>query len=116
MEYAKICSLILGIEPQIRSAFVYHPNGEILAGGMRRDVESRLPIAEVTKSVHNTISRWKTRESLYPFLGNGKYSLTEYEKVKRITFPLDTHAFLIVSTEVEVAHDPVIQKILQLTR
>ncbi len=116
MEYAKICSLILGIEPQVRSAFVYHPNGEILAGGMRKDVESRLPIDEVTKSVHNTISRWKTRESLYPFLGRGKYSLTEYEKVKRITFPLDTHAFLIVSTEVEVSHDPVIQKILQLTR
>ena len=116
MEYAKICSLILGIEPQIRSAFVYRSNGEILAGGMREGIESILPIDEITKSVHNTISRWKTRESLYPFLGHGKYSMTEYEKVKRITFPLETHAFLIVSTEIEVAHNAVIQKILQLIK
>lgn len=116
MEYSKICSLILGIEPQIRSVFVYHLNGEILAGGMQKNVKSILPIDEITKSVLNTISRWNTRKSLYPFLGKGKYSLTEYEKVKRITFPLDTHAFLIVSTEVEVAHDVVIQKILQFIR
>ena len=113
MEYAKLCSLILGIEPQIRGAFVYHFNGELLAGGMRKGVESLLPLEEITKSVHNTISRWRSRESLYPFLGHGRYSITEYEKIKRITFPLGSHAFLIVSTDVTVAHDIIIQKILQ---
>ena len=115
MNYSKLCSLILGIEPQIRSAFVFHQNGEILAGGMREGVVPLLPIDEITKSVHNTISRWKTRESLYPFLGAGKYSITEYQKVKRITFPLDSnHAILIVGVEVEVDHDLIIDKILQL--
>lgn len=116
MEYPKLCSLILGIEPQIRGAFVYHSNGELLAGGLRKDVESLLPLGEITKSVHNTISRWRSRESLYPFLGPGKYSLTEYGKIKRITFPLGTHAFLVVSTEVEVSHDAIIQKILQFLK
>ena len=114
MDYSKLCSLILGIDLSIRGVFVYHHNTELLAGGMRDDIQSYLPREEITKSIHNTISRWKTRESLYPFLGVGKYSVTEYEKVKRITFPLNAYALLVVSIEVEVNHDVIIDKILQL--
>jgi len=71
-------------------------------------------LSAYTKSVYNTISRWQTRESVHPFFGVGKYSITEYEKVKRITFPLDAHAILIVGIEVKVEHDIIIHKILQL--
>lgn len=114
LDYSKLCSLVLGIEPQIRGVFVYHHNGELLAGGMRNDVQVYLPREEITKSIRNTISRWQTRKSLYPFFGAGKYSITEYEKVKRITFPLNAHLVLVVSAEVEVDHDKIISKILQL--
>ena len=114
LDYSKLCSLILGIETQIRGVFVYHHNGELLAGGMRNGIQSHLPLEEITKSIYNTISRWQTRESLYPFFGAGKYSITEYEKVKRITFPLNTHSVLVVGVEVEVDHDKIIAKILQL--
>jgi len=115
MNYSKLCSSILGIEPQIRGVFVYHYNGELLAGGMRDGIKSYLPLDEMTKSIHNTILRWKTRESLYPFLGYGKYSITKYEKVKRITFPLKTaHAILVVGMEVEADHDLIINKIIQI--
>ena len=114
MDYAKICSMILGIEPQIRGVLVYHFNGELLAGGMRSGVESHMPPGELAKSTLNTILRWKTRSLLYPFLGEGRYSVTEYEKMKRITFPINKSVLLIVGTEVEINHDVIIQKILQL--
>lgn len=114
MNYTKLCSLILGIEPQIRGVFVYHYSGELLAGGMRNGIQSYLPPEDLTKSTYNAISRWQTRELLYPYLGAGKYSITEYEKVKRITFPLDNHVILIVGIEVEAEHDIIIRKILQL--
>ena len=114
LDYAKICSMILGLEPQIRGVIVYHFNGEFLAGGMRSGIESYLPPEELSKSVLNTILRWKTRSLLYPFLGEGKYSITEYEKMKRITFPLNRSVLLIVGAEVEINHDVIIQTILQL--
>ncbi|KEQ56071.1 hypothetical protein AAA799N04_01503 [Marine Group I thaumarchaeote SCGC AAA799-N04] len=114
MNYSKLCSLILGLESQIRSVYVYHNNGELLAGGMRDEVMSLLPQDELTKSIHNTLLRWKTRELLYPFLGTGKYSLTEYEKVKRITFPLKNFAVIVVGMETTVHHNIIIEKILQL--
>ena len=109
-----MCSMILGLEPQIRAVLVYHFNGELLGGGMRDGVKSYLPPEEITKSTLNTILRWKTREFIYPFLGNGRYSITEYGKIKRITFPLNESVLLIVSTEVEINHDVIINKILQL--
>ncbi len=114
MDYSKLCSLILGIDLSIRGVFVYHYSGELLAGGMRNGVPSYLPREEVTKSIHNTILRWQTRKLLYPFLGAGKYSITEYEKVKRITFPLGANAILIVGMEVESDHNPIIDKIVRL--
>ena len=114
MNYSKLCSLISGLEPAIRGVFVYHFSGELLAGGILDSTKSYLPTEEITKSVHNTISRWKSRESLYPFLGVGKYSITEYEKIKRITFLLETHVILVISMEVNVDHDLVIKKVLQL--
>ena len=114
MNYSNLCSIILGLEPQIRGALVYHLSGELLGGGMRDDVVSYLPKEEITRTTINSILRWKSREQLYPFLGKGRYSFTEFEKIKRITFPLTESIFLIVSTEVEVNHDPVIQKILQM--
>lgn len=43
MEPKKRCSLILGLEPQVRSVYVYHNNGKLLAGGMRDGVSSLLP-------------------------------------------------------------------------
>lgn len=104
----------MGLEPQIRGVLIYHYNGELLAGGMRDGVNSYLPPEEITRSTLNTIFRWKTRELLYPFLGLGKYSLTEYEKIKRISFPLNQSVLLIVATETEVDHDVIIKKILQL--
>ncbi len=106
--------MILGLEPQIRGVIVYHFNGEFLAGGMRSGVESYLPPEELSKSTLNTILRWKTRSLLYPFLGEGRYSVTEYEKMKRITFPINKSILLIVGAEVEINHDVIIQKILQL--
>ena len=114
MDYSKFCSNILGLEPQIRGALIYHLNGELLGGGMREGVTSHLPPEEITKTALNSILRWKTRELLYPFLGMGKYSITEYEKIKRISFPLNESVLLMVAAEVEVDHDKIIQKILQL--
>ncbi|AJM93070.1 DUF6659 family protein [Nitrosopumilus piranensis] len=114
MNPKKLCSLILGLEPQIRSVYVYHNNGELLAGGMHDGISSLLPPDELTKSIHNTLLRWKTRELMYPFLGTGKYSLTEYEEVKRITFPLKNYAVLVIGMETTAEHNVIIEKIRQL--
>ena len=114
LDYDKLCSSILEIDPKIRGALVFHSGGELLGGGMRQGVKSHLPQEEIAKSTHSAILRWESRKKLVSFLGNGRYSLTEYEKVKRITFPLNPSALLMVSTEIEANHNMIIHKILEL--
>ena len=64
MNYAEICSLILELDPKIRGVLIYHHNGEMLAGVMRKGIKSYLPREEITKSTHNAILRWETRKML----------------------------------------------------
>jgi hypothetical protein len=45
-------------------------------------------------------------------LERGKYAMAEYEKIKRITFPLKENHLLLVTTEVDADHGKIIRDIL----
>jgi hypothetical protein len=114
LDYDDLCSLILAIDPKIRSTSIYHNTGQLLAGGMRPGVASYLPREERTKSAISANMRWDARRLLFPFLGKGKYSLTEYEKVKRLSMPIDISTLLLVTMEVSANHTYIIDKIQEL--
>ena len=40
--------------------------------------------------------------------------MAEYEKVKRITIPLEYHHLLLITTEVDANHDRIIDHVLKL--
>jgi hypothetical protein len=113
-DYENLCDVIFEIDPKIRYAAVYHKSGHKLCGGMRGDLEPLLPPEELTKSAMHTILRWDARNVLLPFIGKGKYSMAEYEKIKRMTFPLNQTELLLVSTEIDVNHNLIISKILNI--
>jgi hypothetical protein len=54
------------------------------------------------------------RHSLSPKIGRGKYAMAEYEKIKRITIPLDDDHLLLITTEVEADHAQIINNVLKL--
>ena|SRR5215469_14198731 len=45
------------------------------------------------------MAEWALRNSLATKVGRGKYAMTEYEKIKRITFLLDFDHLLLVTTD-----------------
>jgi hypothetical protein len=55
------------------------------------------------------------RNALAPKVGKGRYSMTEYEKIKRMTIPLEDH-LLLVTTEVDADHSKVIDSVLKLLK
>lgn len=110
-DYENLCDVIFEIDPKIRYVAIYHKSGHKLCGGMRNDLDPLLPPEELTKSAIHTILRWETRDTLFTFIGRGKYSMAEYEKIKRITFPLNQAELLLVSTETDVNHNMIISRI-----
>jgi hypothetical protein len=114
MDFDRLCKNILGLESKIRFAGVCDDSGEIKYGGQREGVTNLLSPDETKRSNLQAIARWALRNSLASKVGKGKYAMAEYEKIKRITFPLEGNHLLLVTTEVGADHDKIIRDILPM--
>ena len=114
MDYEDFCHEILRIDPKVRFAGIVDTNGEIRYGGERLGIPRFFTAEETKRSVLQAIDRWKLREDFADRIGKGKYSMAEYEKLKRITVPIDETHLLLVSTEPSADHGKVINGILRL--
>jgi hypothetical protein len=114
MDYERLCKDILNLDPKIRFAGICDETGETRYGGQREGVRNLLSPEETKKSNLQALARWGLRNALAPKIGKGRYSMAEYEKIKRITAPLENYHLLLVTTEVEADHGRIIDNILQL--
>ncbi len=114
MDYDNLCKAVMNIDAQIRFAGICDETGEIKYGGQREGVENILSNDETRKSNLQALARWGLRNSLSPKIGRGKYAMAEYEKIKRITIPLDDDHLLLITTEVQADHGKIISNTLEL--
>src|ERR671926_866547 len=108
MNYKKIYEDIMNTDPNVRLVTICDINGKIMYSDHRQGVKNLLSPEESKKSLELAVNSWKTRSGLEPKIGKGKYVLAEYEKIKRITMPLDDKHLLYVTTEVECDHSALI--------
>jgi len=114
MDYEKLCSQILKIDPKIRYVAVYDFWAERIAGGMRDGLESNLPEKITINSINQALLRWKSRKTSEEWIGKTKYAMAEYEKVKRFTFYFNENELLLVSTEPSVDNECIIKGVQKL--
>ena len=115
MNYDILCKEILAIDPNVRFAVAFR-EGERLGGGYRDNVSSLLSPEEVNTSLSYACQRWETRKNLAHRIGKAKISITEYEKVRQITLPVDEKTLLLVSLETNVDHFRVVEILLNLKK
>jgi hypothetical protein len=113
MDYNELCKDILGLDTKIRFAGVCDDTGEIRFGGPREGIKSLLTPEQTKVSNLQALIRWELRDSLSHKIGREKYSMEEYEKIKRIIFTLDHDHLVLVTTEVDTEHMKVIDSILK---
>jgi len=104
----------MSIDPKIRFATIFDMTGKVMYSGHRAGVENLLTAEESQKSLQLAINAWKSRNEVSGKIGKGKYALVEYEKLKRITMPLDSDHILYITTDVEADHGPIIYRALRL--
>ena len=51
--------------------------------------------------MRRSIESWKERDKLSPKIGNGKYAIVAYDKIKRVMLPIPNGHLLFVSLEGE---------------
>ncbi len=86
----------------------------IITGGFRENIASILNNEDIQIMHHNTSQRWQTRKNIEHKIGPAKYALSEYNEIKRISFPIDEKRLLMVTTEINADHNKIISKILEL--
>lgn len=116
MDYGKLSKDILNLDPKVRFAGICDDTGEIKYGGQREGIQNLLSADETKKSNLQALARWGLRNSLAPKTGKGRYAMAEYEKIKRITVPLENDHLLLITTEVEADHAKVIDSVLNMLR
>lgn len=114
MDYEKFCSQILDIDPKIRFATVFDEWSVKLGGGMREGVESLLSERASKELVNLATFDWKSRKDMAKWLGKTKYTLAEYDKVKRFSFYLGDDKLLLVSTEKDCDTNLVVDQVIKL--
>ena len=114
MDYEKFCSQILDADPKIRFAAVFDEWTKRVGGGMRDGVESLLSEHMEKEMISLSIITWKARKDISKFLGKTKYTLSEYDKIKRFSFYLGNEYLLLVSTEKDSDTDVVVDEVIKL--
>ena len=114
MDFDRLFDDVLKIDSTIRYAAIQNNTGEKIAGGFRESVNPILSDDELKMMHYYASQRWQTRKNIEHKIGNAKYAMAEYDKLKRITFPIDEKYLLMVTTEINSDHTQVIKKILEL--
>jgi hypothetical protein len=114
MDYKRIYEDIMNSDPKIRLETICNSRGKIMYSDHREGVRYLLSPEESKKSLELAVNSWKTRSTLAPKIGKGKYVLAEYEKIKRITMPLGDEHLLYITTEPEADHSKIIDTVRTL--
>ena len=114
MDYETLCLQILDVDPKIRFATVYDKWAVRVGGGLRKGVTSILSPHKENELVTLSIIDWQARKEMSKWLGKTKYTLAEYDKIKRFSFYLGDDYLLLVSAEKELDTNLVVDEVIRL--
>ena len=95
----KIVRNILEKNKHARYAAIWDLKGEILCEKHAKDQENILSLEETQDTIRRSLERWKERDKVADKIGKGEYAVVSYEKIKRISIPLEGGRILFVSVD-----------------
>jgi len=96
-KYEKLLNMLMDFNEDIRFAAVCNSHGEILWHSQRTGIRNIVPISDTKKTLMRAINAWQERSKITDIVGRGLYVIAAYEKIKRITIPLDRGNLLFIS-------------------
>ena len=114
MESEELYDKIMDLDSKIRFATIANKDGKIEHTGHREGVSNVLTSEESKKSLQQAIDSWNARNDLSDKIGEGKYVLAEYAKIKRITIPMGKDHLIYLTTDVDSDHAKIIDGTLKL--
>ena len=95
--YENLLTKIMDSDVNIRHSIVTDIEGRIIITSHRDGITNYLSQEETEASLQRAATAWKARKQLSPKIGNGMYAVAAFEKITRITFPLNDENLIFVS-------------------
>jgi len=100
MEHQQLIDTIMDLDKNIRFATICNMVGDIQVTGQREGIEKFLTSEETHKSLEYATKSWVfSRIPNYKNIGRGLYTLSVYEKLKRVTILLLDGFLLLVTID-----------------
>jgi len=110
MDIDQFFNEILNIDNKIRFAGIY--DGEFHFK-MREGLKSYHTTEETENSLVQAEYRWASRKKDAPKLGEPIYAMAKYEKVYRVIIPVGIAGVIVVTTELNVNVEEIVEKIIE---
>ena len=94
--------MLMDFNKSIRFAAISDKKGEILWHSQREGVKNIVPYEETKQTLLRIIHAWEDNHKIMDDVGSGLYSITSYEKIKRISIPLDDENTLFININNEI--------------
>ena len=110
-DYAKFLDQVLNLDQKIRYVAIY--DGKIHAK-FQDGVQGYFKQEEIESSLSEAQKRWDYRKKLSFKIGEPRYAMAGYGKVNRITFPLGDDAVILVTTELDVYVNKLVDEVIEI--
>lgn len=97
MNYDNLLKRIMDSDVNIRHSIITDTEGVIKSTAHRDGIVNYLSQEETEASLKRAAYAWKQRKQVYPKIGRGVYAAAVFEKITRITFPVDEDHLIFVS-------------------
>ena len=104
-KYEKLLDMIMDFDETVRFAAVTDENGNILWNSQRTGLKNIVPLEETKQTIGRALRGWKENATVKNYLGSGLYSISSYEKIKRISVPLDGGKMLFCT----ISNEPLVK-------
>ncbi|ABX12200.1 hypothetical protein [Nitrosopumilus maritimus] len=98
-DYKSFLEVLMVSNKNIRFSAMCNLKGELLFQKRRDDIRELFSLEETKEQLSRTIESWKSRVEIKDKVGRPLYSVTSYEKIKRMTIPIDEEHLLFISID-----------------
>ena len=109
-DYGKFLDKVLELDQNIRYVAIF--DGKIHAK-FREGIQGYFKQEEIESSLSEAQKRWEYRKKMSMKIGAPRFAMAQYGKVNRITFPLGNDAVILVTTELDVYVNKLVDKIIE---
>ena len=101
MDFAKLCEEVFALHDDIRYAGIIDDTGTLIAGGLRKGLDSMTEQDNDELYLAQTAIRKSMRQRFDHTMGKARFAYVEREKISMLTFYMDKN-ILVVSIEPNV--------------